>query len=84
MIRLTNTTLCIAASGPKEKGFWKRGSSLHLAPCLRVKNQVWYVFDKYYLSVRQFFPIKKFNFYICDVTLHFAFAGTKRTNQNSF
>lgn len=43
MIRLTNTTLCIAASGPKEKGFWKRGSSLQLAPCLRVKNQMWYV-----------------------------------------
>lgn len=44
MMRLTNTTLCIAAGGPKEKGFWKRGSSLELAPCLRVKNQMWYVY----------------------------------------
>ncbi|XP_037035328.1 polypeptide N-acetylgalactosaminyltransferase 35A [Bradysia coprophila] len=47
MIRLTNTTLCIAASGPKEKGFWKRGSSLKLAPCLRVKNQMWYETDRF-------------------------------------
>lgn len=41
MIRLTNTTLCITASGAKEKGFWKRGSHVMLANCLRVKNQMW-------------------------------------------
>lgn len=43
MIRLTNTSLCIAANGEKENGFWKRNSNLVLTACLRVKNQVWYV-----------------------------------------
>lgn len=45
MVRLTNTSLCIAATGEKENGFWKRNSNLVLAACLRVKNQVWYVFS---------------------------------------
>lgn len=53
MIRLTNTTLCIAASGPKEKGFWKRGSSIELAQCIRVKNQMWYETDKFELILGQ-------------------------------
>lgn len=41
MIRLSNTLLCVAAAGEKENGFWKRGSTIILVPCLRVKNQMW-------------------------------------------
>lgn len=44
MIRLSNSSLCMAATGEKENGFWKRNSNLVLAACLRVKNQVWCVF----------------------------------------
>lgn len=53
MIRLTNTTLCMAASGPTEKGFWKRGSTIQLVSCMRVKSQMWYETDKSELVLGQ-------------------------------
>lgn len=34
----------MAATGEKENGFWKRNSNIVLATCLRVKNQVWFVY----------------------------------------
>lgn len=52
-IRLQNTALCIAAAGPKEKGFWKRGSGILLNGCLRVKNQMWYETDRAELVLGQ-------------------------------
>lgn len=42
MMRLQNSTLCVTADGPREKGFWRRGSGVVLMPCRRVKNQMWY------------------------------------------
>lgn len=52
-IRLQNTSLCIAAAGPKEKGFWKRGSGIVLNACIRVKNQMWYETDRAELVLGQ-------------------------------
>lgn len=46
MIRLTNTTLCATINGPKEKNLWAKGRKVELAPCLRVKSQMWYETDK--------------------------------------
>ncbi|XP_055716507.1 polypeptide N-acetylgalactosaminyltransferase 35A [Phlebotomus papatasi] len=52
-IRLTNTTLCVTNTGEKVKGFWKRGSTLQLMPCLRMQTQVWYETDKHELILGQ-------------------------------
>ena len=57
-IRLTNTTLCLAINGPAEKNFWKRGSNVELASCLRVKSQVWYETDKAELILGQLFCLE--------------------------
>lgn len=53
MIRLTNSSLCLSASGEKDNGFWKRNSNIILSPCLRVKSQVWYETDKHELVLGQ-------------------------------
>ncbi|CRK97631.1 CLUMA_CG011017, isoform A [Clunio marinus] len=45
-IRLTNTSLCATISGPKEKSLWTKGKNVELAPCLRIKSQIWYETDK--------------------------------------
>lgn len=42
MIRLSNTNLCVTS----EKDIRSKGSFLHLKPCLRAKNQLWYKTDK--------------------------------------
>ncbi|XP_059620310.1 polypeptide N-acetylgalactosaminyltransferase 35A [Phlebotomus argentipes] len=52
-IRLTNSTLCVTSTGEKVKGFWKRGSTLQLMPCLRMQTQVWYETDKNELILGQ-------------------------------
>lgn len=57
-IRLTNTTLCLAIAGPAEKSLWKRGSTVELTNCLRVKNQVWYETDKAELILGQLFCLE--------------------------
>jgi polypeptide N-acetylgalactosaminyltransferase len=46
MIRLANSTLCVTISGDKDSSKWKKGSTLELTPCLRVKSQMWYETDK--------------------------------------
>lgn len=46
MIRLTNSSLCLTISGPKEKTLWTKGKTVELAPCVRVKSQMWYETDK--------------------------------------
>lgn len=53
MLRLTNSTLCISATGEKENGFWKRNSNLILSNCMRIKNQVWFETDKHELVLGQ-------------------------------
>lgn len=53
MIRLTNSSLCLSATGEKDNGFWKRNSNIILSPCLRVKSQVWYETDKHELVLGQ-------------------------------
>ncbi|KAH8298231.1 hypothetical protein KR018_011435 [Drosophila ironensis] len=45
-LRLANTDLCAAVAGPKVKGFWKKGSQLHLQPCRRSPGQLWYETEK--------------------------------------
>lgn len=42
MIRLTNSSLCVTIQGEKDANKWKKLSRLELAPCLRVKSQMWY------------------------------------------
>lgn len=46
MIRLTNTTLCATINGPKERSQWTKGKKVELAPCLRIKSQIWSETDK--------------------------------------
>lgn len=46
MIRLANTSLCLTINGAKEKNLWTKGKKVELAPCLRVKSQMWYETDK--------------------------------------
>lgn len=46
MLRLTNSSLCLTITGAKEKTLWAKGSTVELAPCLRVKSQMWYETDK--------------------------------------
>lgn len=46
IIRLSNTTLCATISGPKEKKQWTKGKGIELAPCLRIKSQMWSETDK--------------------------------------
>ncbi|KAH8240632.1 hypothetical protein KR026_002264 [Drosophila bipectinata] len=45
-LRLAETELCAAVAGPKVKGFWKKGSQLHLQPCKPIPSQLWYETDK--------------------------------------
>lgn len=52
-IRLRGTALCITAAGPKEKGFWRRGSGIVLAKCLRVRDQMWFETDREELVLSQ-------------------------------
>lgn len=42
MIRLANSSLCVTIQGEKSSNKWKKGSRLEMAPCLRVKSQMWY------------------------------------------
>lgn len=52
-MRLRNTSLCVTAAGPKEKGFWRRGSGILLTSCSRVKDQMWYETDRAELVLSQ-------------------------------
>lgn len=61
MIKLVNTSLCVTISGEKEKGFWKRGSTLQLSSCLRVKNSLWYETEKSELVIAQLFCLEAGN-----------------------
>lgn len=57
-IRLSNTSLCITINGQKEKSLWKRGSKIELAPCLRIKSQIWYETDKSELILGELFCLE--------------------------
>ncbi|XP_011503505.1 PREDICTED: polypeptide N-acetylgalactosaminyltransferase 35A isoform X2 [Ceratosolen solmsi marchali] len=48
-IRLSNSTLCIQS----EKDVKTKGSKLILAPCMRIKTQIWYETDKHELVLGQ-------------------------------
>lgn len=52
-IRLSSSTLCLTTESAKEKSLWKKGSSLVLQPCLRVKNQMWFETEKAELVLGQ-------------------------------
>ncbi|XP_014239119.1 polypeptide N-acetylgalactosaminyltransferase 35A [Trichogramma pretiosum] len=48
-VRLSNTTLCIQS----EKDVKTRGAKLILAPCMRIKTQMWYESDRHELVLGQ-------------------------------
>ncbi|CAB0044256.1 unnamed protein product [Trichogramma brassicae] len=48
-VRLSNTTLCVQS----EKDVKTRGAKLILAPCMRIKTQMWYESDRHELVLGQ-------------------------------